>query len=685
MHSTVYRIISILVFCLLMPPAWAFEIERVNVSSTGEVGNAASDAPSMSADGRFVAFESLANNLVVGDTNNKVDIFVHDRDTGVTERVSVSSNGSQANGESDAPSMSADGRFVAFSSRASNLVTGDTNGDTDYDRGGDIFVHDRDTGRTERVSVSSAGVQGFNVSYSPSISADGHFVAFTSRASNLVVGDTNNKHDIFVYDRVTEITERVSVSSVGAQTDNLSHSPSMSADGRFVVFLSWASNLVVGDTDGYWDIFVHDRVTRMTERVSVSSDGNQAKGSSLFPSISADGRFVVFESYAANLVADYTIYRYGIFVHDRDTGMTERVNVNSLNSRSSSISADGRFVVFQAYYKTDIFVHDRDTGKTERVSVSTVGDQGNDESALPSISADGGIIAFNSKATNLVADDVNGEPDVFVTENSLFKLAGDLSVSLRRTSGATQVGEYIHFRARLTNTTDQALTNCKAVMFNPKVKGRREFRFFSWPLNVSNPTTNAGIDIAPGETGQFVLAVVPRVVMRKEVSFTYGCDSTQAYRIPFLNTAHLTAKTEPLISEDYVSLSNAYPKLQLVIDRSNGKYWTGYTVKVQNNGAQPASVNLGASSDLLTNPSRLRAPFLCEPADPANGDWSCLAPRAQQLQVDLAVGELKTIRVYVHAYRAIEQFPVKHRVFIEARDQAGEIVAKTGIGVSTLD
>ena len=134
-----------------------------------------------------------------------------------------------------------------------------------------------------------------------------------------------------------------------------------------------------------------------------------------------------------------------------------------------------------------------------------------------------------------------------------------------------------------------------------------------------------------------------------------------------------------------MTLSNAYPKTQLEIDRSNSNYWTGYVLKVQNSSPLPASVNLGTTSDLFSVPVRLRAPRLCEPVDPASGDWTCLSPRTERLQVDLAAGQSKKIRVFVHAYREIKQYPVKHRVFVEARDQAGKIVAKTGIGVSTLN
>jgi Tol biopolymer transport system component len=339
---------------------------RVSVDSSGAQGNGESDFPAISADGRFVAFHSAATNLVAGDTNGFFDVFVHDRQTGITTMVSVDSSGSQGNGLSAFPAISADGRFVAFHSIASNLVPADTNADLD------VFVHDRQTGITTRVSVDSSGAQGNNTSGLPIISADGRFVAFQSFASNLVAGDTNLTGDVFVHDRETGVTTRVSVDSSGAQGNEESEMPSISADGRFVAFHSLGSNLVAGDTNGFFDVFLHDRETGVTSRVSVDSSGLQGDNGSYNPSISADGRFVAFESDATNFVA-----------------------------------GDSNFT-------TDVFVYEQATGGTERVSVNSSGADGNDGSILPAISAHGGLVAFESFASNLVAGDTNRSPDVFV-------------------------------------------------------------------------------------------------------------------------------------------------------------------------------------------------------------------------------------------------------------------------------
>ncbi len=334
--------------------AFPGEITRVSVSSSGEEGNFGGSSPNFTADGRYVAFNSFSTNLVAGDTNGTSDVFVHDRQTGNTSRVSVSSNGDQGNATSSLGTISADGRYVVFGSAATNLVAGDTNGLHD------IFVHDRQTGNTSRVSVSSNGEQGDSNSYLPIMSANGRYVAFNSVATNLVAGDTNGWLDIFVHDRHTGTTERVDVSSSGEPGVHGGGPPSISADGRYVAFGSTAFNLVAGDTNhfpnGGKDVFVHDRQTGRTERVSVGSNGEQDNHSSTQPSISADGRYVAFRSGGSFGLAVDPIGWHHIFVHDRQTGRTERVSVASngglgntdgfLPFRGSPISADGRYVGF---------------------------------------------------------------------------------------------------------------------------------------------------------------------------------------------------------------------------------------------------------------------------------------------------------------------------------------------------
>lgn len=284
---------------------------RVSVASDGTEGNSASWISGISANGRFVVFRSASSNLVIEDTNDVYDIFVHNLHTGETTRVSVASDGSQSDGHSWTPGISADGRYIAFDSSAANLVLGDTN------EAIDVFVHDRQTGQTTRISVSSDGEQGNGNSHAPSISGDGVYIAFGSYASNLVAGDTNDEYDVFVHNQLTGETSRVSVSSGGLQGNAISGSPSISSDGRYVVFASSASNLVPDDDNGNQDVFVHDLHTGETMLLSSASDGTLGNGDSGTPSISADGLYISFYSDANNLVPSDLNGSSDIFVHNR--------------------------------------------------------------------------------------------------------------------------------------------------------------------------------------------------------------------------------------------------------------------------------------------------------------------------------------------------------------------------------
>jgi len=355
---------------------------RISVATNGTQGNAASSSLSISADSRYVAFSSSATNLVTGDTNGMSDVFVHDRLTGNTSRVSVNATGVQGDGDSAISSISADGRYVAFSSSATNLVAGDTN--TVFD----VFVHDRLTRNTSRVSVSTGGAEGNSGSGGPSISADGRYVAFASTASNLVLSDYNTEVDIFVRDRLKGTTTLVSQSSSGTTGNRGSYSPSISADGRYIVFDSPAYTLIDGHVGEYWDVFVRDQVLGTTMLVSVNSSGIQGNNASSTHSLSPDGRYIAFGSDATNLV----------------NGDTNWMN--------------------------DIFIRDMQTGAITRVSVSTPGMEADGDSDFNAISAGGTCIAFRSFATNLVDDDSNGVWDIFVHEHT-----GDPTITLTNPNG----------------------------------------------------------------------------------------------------------------------------------------------------------------------------------------------------------------------------------------------------------
>jgi Tol biopolymer transport system component len=399
---------------------------RVSVDTSGAQGDGESSGASISGNGRVVAFQSQATNLVPGDTNGRADVFVRDLKTGTTAHVSVDSSGAPGDGESTGPSISGNGRFVAFHSTATNLVPGDS---SDF---GDVFVHDLRTGTTTRVSVDPSGGEADGDSSDPSISGNGRVIAFESDATNLVPGDTEGRLDVFVHDRKTGTTTRVSVDSLGAEADGESSDPSISTSGRFVVFGSRATNLVPGDTNDADDVFVHDLRTGATTRVSVGSAGQQADDGSRSPSISGNGRFVAFRSSATNLVPGDTNGVDDVFVHDLRTGTTTRVSVDSSGAQADedsvdpSISANGRFVAFSSIAsdlvpgdtngEDDLFVHDGRTGTTTRASVDSTGGQADSGSFDPSISGNGRSVAFRSSATNLVPGDTNDEVDVFVRQ-----------------------------------------------------------------------------------------------------------------------------------------------------------------------------------------------------------------------------------------------------------------------------
>jgi Tol biopolymer transport system component len=429
-----------------------------SISPTGEPANRPARRPSLSGDGRFVAFESDATNLVPDGANagmvQYIDVFVRDRVRSTTALVSVDSSGNPGNGHSESAFVSGDGRYVAFVSAATNLVPRDTNAASD------VFVHDRLSRRTERVSVSSSGKQArgepptdWGVStvggtttneemMYPTMSEDGRYVAFQSRAANLVARDRNHTWDVFVHDRVTRVTERVSISSSGRERGPDTHlvplneawmTPSISGNGRFVSFRTSAANLVEGDDNLAVETFVHDRLTHATQRIMGSSEQlhltdddeprytqNEVRARQ---ALSFDGRYVAFSASPRTPPAGN---ESNVFVHDRLTGRTIQVDVSSAGAkaegsslgRAAALSSDGRYVVFHSSASnlvpgddngiTDVFVRDLWTRTTVRLT-STPGQaselgrlicQGpvgsSCGSSLPSISADGRVVAFES-------------------------------------------------------------------------------------------------------------------------------------------------------------------------------------------------------------------------------------------------------------------------------------------------
>lgn len=424
---------------------------RLSISSDGTEANASSEGyPAPSDDGQYVAFASSANNLVPEDTNQSLDVFIRDQVNLETWRVSINSQGQEGNSTSRGPDISATGQEIVFYSYANNLVPTDTNDSPD------VFLHNFDTGQTELISISSDEVQAVGYSEHPSISDYGRYVAFHSGA-RLVVTDTNDAFDIYVRDRVAGETHIVSSAPDGSPGNGFyTIHPAISGDGRYIAFMSYSNNLVPNDSNNAMDVFVYDQQTEQTSLVSISSDGAQGNKDSGQPAISVDGRYVVFGSKATNLVPnDNTDFCegwfyepcYDIFVHDRETGETTRVSISSAGEEANwwserpDISADGRFVVFTSSADNlvpddrntncgwtgtncpDIFVHDRQTGETRRASVSSSAEESSSASDYPTISGDGRFITFISHGSNLVFGDLNGSPDVFAHDRTVFPAA----------------------------------------------------------------------------------------------------------------------------------------------------------------------------------------------------------------------------------------------------------------------
>ncbi len=295
--------------------------KRINITYNNFQANDDSYNPEISNNGRYVVFESDADNLVYGYPGSyDRDIFVRDLVDNTISLVSIANGNFLANGSSYNPDISADGRYVVFESYADNLVDDDNNG-YPYTTWKDIFVRDLVNNTTQRVNIANDGSEANGGSVNPYISANGRYVVFQSAANNLVSGDTNGSIDIFVRDLVNNTTQRVNVANdaFGTQANGDSENPTISANGRYVFFESYANNLVSGDTNGSEDIFVRDLLAETTDRVSVTNDpdDSQANGWSSNYSISADGRYLAFGSSANNLAYDDDFYSWDLFLRDR--------------------------------------------------------------------------------------------------------------------------------------------------------------------------------------------------------------------------------------------------------------------------------------------------------------------------------------------------------------------------------
>lgn len=407
--------------------AQAADLARWPVGVAGAEPNGESRAPAVSEDGRWIAFKSFASNLVVGDTNAFGDVFVLDREGGVTTLVSISVSGGAANGESYAPVASSSARYIAFYSAASNLVTGDTNARMD------VFVRDRIAGTTTLVSRTPSGALGNGDSDLCSISLDGTRIAFRSAATNLVTGDTNGKVDVFLRDLTTGATSILSRGAGNLQSNQHSFEPVLSGDGRYVCFSSDATNLVASDTNGVRDVFLRDVAAGSVTRLSASLAGTQGNATSDRPTISRDGRWIAFDSAASNLVPGDTgtVIDAFLVTSNRDT-LVQVTRGNAL-SQECALSGDGTTLAFSSAAfnlvpgdtnaRLDIFVYDVASGALRRESTALDGTQGNGDSQAPALGYSGNVLAYRSGANNLVLPDTNGAIDIFCSSREFSPLA----------------------------------------------------------------------------------------------------------------------------------------------------------------------------------------------------------------------------------------------------------------------
>lgn len=385
-----------------------------SITTQGSQANGDSNFSSLSADGRFLVFESVASNLAPGDTNNTYDVFVRDMKLGTTRLASVGMSGLPGNVGGMMASISGDGRYVAFGSDSTDLVPNGVNGSFD------VFVRDMSLGTTRLVAPHA---------YWPAISASGRFVAYWSPDSAF------HQWEVFVTDLRRSMTEMVSVGPDGERGNadsGIPQFPAISARGRYVAFPTLASNFVPGDTDGSLDVFVRDRRLARTVLVSATQDGAPGNASSAYPSITGNGRYVAFWSGATNLVPPYTSAHQGIFVRDLRLGATSRVDVGIGGSEPNGwpstpfISSRGRFVVYSSEASNlvagdrngtrDVFEADLRSGRTIRVTLGWDGSEANGTCVASGVSARGRRISFWSYATNLVQSDTNGHWDEFVAQ-----------------------------------------------------------------------------------------------------------------------------------------------------------------------------------------------------------------------------------------------------------------------------
>ncbi len=484
-----FVVLSLLMILLIAGSANA--LQRISFNPMLGDSNGASSNAEISMDGRYIAFESTASNLVANDNNGASDVFVYDCSTQLITRISVDISGAEVYGYSGLPSISGDGRYIAYASIA-NGITPD-----DYNNNYDVFVYDQLLNTVERISVGIGGADSNGESVYPSINYDGSYVAFRSDATNLVPVDVNACTDIFLYDRSNKTMSLVS-SAPAAQADGNSSMPSISGDGLSVAFESHAANLVPNDTNNVKDVFVYNKASNTITRVSVDASGNQANADSNKPSINMDGNFVAFQSDANNLVPDDTNNSRDIFLYNISAGTIDRVSMlagvqGDSSSVNPSINMDGSMIAFESASSNfasgdtnntnDVFVYNN-ADKSLKIISELNGVIGDALSGSSAIDGTGAKVAFQSVASNLAPDDTNGLRDIY-----LYTYSNAADMTIKAGTDTAYIGQDIYNSDGTNQTRSQNGIRKKPVMYLFRVYNRGAYEDL---FKITGPGSSSG-------------------------------------------------------------------------------------------------------------------------------------------------------------------------------------------------
>ena len=610
------------------------EDERIEWASAP--GNNNSFTPAVSADGRFVVYSSRASNLVADDTNDTDDIFVYDRSTQAIERVSVNDAGEQGNFASVNPSISADGRYVAFESEATKLVPNDNNGQSDRSRGADIFVYDRTSKTIERVSLTENGEQVNQASRNPSISGDGRYIAFSSGGNNLIKGFKTGNTNVYVRDRVENTTIGVSVPFSVIPSNRSSVNPVISEDGNFVAFEFSAGLSDPRSGFRYRDIYLFNRTTRAVERITGSKVGQEAdKTESELPVISADGRYIAFQSNLEDLDFYDTNGKRDVFVYDRLNGVTRRVSKSFdgveerfQDSIKPAISGDGRFVAFESkitnFVKSDtnergdVFVRNIETGEMILRSSNPDGTQGNGNATHPALSSDGSVVTFRSEATNLGTDGNSGS-HVFAISTV--------------PPAASSVGELASLTSNLGTLSPG---------FSPSVT--------SYTVDVDAGRESATLRLIPADPGmtlnlqvnsggftplESTIATVPLLVGANVVEImTIAADGTSGFS--YVLTINRAASNNAALAELFLATSNGFHELNPGFRSAT----TAYTATVSN---ETESLKISARADDPQATVSVNGTIL---GSPDSGSSIPLTVGSNNITIEVTAADLASTQTY---------------------------------------